>query len=213
MTTAPKPRGRPKAKPVVPVDAPIPAFLAAIQAQVAAAPEPSEPEVLINVPDLRVTRSVFAAMLQVSLTTLQSYEVKGLIIKIDGRIDALASIRKIIGNLREVAGNRSSGGSEDGPNVKELKLEEEIRQLRLANAKAEGQLVDINSVHTIVRKTLIGTADWLESLPDAFEQTGIINPGMVDDFIRVMDNQREMLMSINLKDIALDGSDEPGEPQ
>jgi hypothetical protein len=208
MTTAPKPRGRPKSKPapVVPVEAPVPAFLAAIQAQ-AAAPEPEEVEVLNSVPDLRVTRSTFAAMLQVSLTTLQSYEAKGLIVKIDKRIDALASIRKIIGNLREVAGNRSSGSSEDGPNVKEVKMEEEIRELRIKNAKAEGELVDLESVHTLVRKTLVGTADWLESLPDAFEQTGVIAPGMTDEFIRIMDNQRETLISVNLKDIGLDDSD------
>ena len=207
MTTAPKPRGRPKTKPaaVKPVEPTVPAFLAAIQAQ-AAVPEPNEVEVLNSVPDLRVTRSTFAAMLQVSLTTLQSYEAKNLIVKIDKRIDALASIRKIIGNLREVAGNRSSG-SDEGSNVKNVKLEEEIRQLRLANAKAEGQLVDLESVHTLVRKTLVGTADWLESLPDAFEQTGVISPGMTDEFIRIMDNQREALISVNLKDIGLDDSD------
>jgi hypothetical protein len=206
MTAAPKPRGRPKTKPAA-VEPTVPAFLAAIHAHAFAA-EPDEPELLTNVPDLRVTRSVFAAMLQVSLTTLQSYEVKGLIVKIDKRIDALASIRKIIGNLREVAGNRSSGGSEDGPNIKEIKLEEEVRQLRLANSKAEGELVDLESVHTLVRKTLVGTADWLESLPDAFEQTGVISPGMTDEFIRIMDNQREALININLKDIGLDDPDD-----
>jgi hypothetical protein len=206
MTTAPKPRGRPKSKPapVEAVEAPIPAFLAAIQAQ-AAAPEPEEVEVLTNVPDLRVTRSVFAAMLQVSLTTLQSYEVKGLIVKIDGRIDALASIRKIIGNLRDVAGNRSSG-SDDGPNFKELKLEQEIRQLKLQNAKSEQELVDVESIHGVIRKALVSTADWLEGLPDLLEAQGVIDPAMAGRLIKVIDNKRESLLNMILS--AVDEDDE-----
>jgi hypothetical protein len=199
MTTAPKPRGRPKSKPapVVPVEAPVPAFLAAIQAQ-AAAPEPDEVEVLNSVPDLRVTRSTFAAMLQVSLTTLQSYEAKNLIVKIDKRIDALASIRKIIGNLREVAGNRSSGSSEDGPNFKELKLEQEIRQLKLQNAKSEQELVDVESIHGVIRKALVSTADWLEGLPDLLEAQGVIDPAMAGRLIKVIDNKRESLLNMIL---------------
>lgn len=146
-------------------------------------------------------------MLGVSITTVSSYEAKGLVVRSGTKVEAIESFRKIIENLRAVAGNHSVGGSEDGPNVKEVKLEEEIRQLRLQNAKAEGQLVDLESVHTLVRKTLVGTADWLESLPDAFEQTGVISQGMTDEFIRIMDNQREVLININLKDIGLDDAD------
>ena len=204
MTTAPKPRGRPKSKPA-PVEAPIPAFLAAIQAQ-AAAPEPEEVEVLNTVPDLRVTRSTFAAMLQVSLTTLQSYEAKNLIVKIDKRIDALASIRKIMGNLRDVAGSRSTGGSEDGPNFKELKLEQEIRQLKLLNAKSEQELVDVESIHGVIRKALVSTADWLESLPDLLEAQGVIDPAMAGRLIKVIDNKRESLLNMILS--AVDEDDE-----
>ena len=206
MTTAPKPRGRPKSKPapVVALEAPVPAFLAAIQAQTAA-PEPSEPELLTNVPDLRVTRSVFAAMLQVSLTTLQSYETKGLIVKIDGRIDALASIRSILANFRAIAGNRSSG-SDDGPNFKELKLEQEIRQLKLQNAKAEQELVDVESIHGVIRKALVSTADWLEGLPDLLEAQGVIDPAMAGRLIKVIDNKRESLLNMILS--AIDEEDE-----
>lgn len=204
MTAAPKPRGRPKAK-TAPVNPDVPAFMAAIQAE-AALPVVAEPEVLSNVPDLRVTRSVFAAMLRVSLTTMQSYEVKGLIVKIDKKVDALASIRKIIGNLREVAGNRSTGGSEDGPNFKELKLEQEIRQLKLLNAKSEQELVDVESIHGVIRKALVSTADWLEGLPDLLEAQGVIDPAMAGRLIKVIDNKRESLLNMILT--AIDEEDE-----
>lgn len=165
-------------------------------------------DVMPDAPVVLCDMNMLCRVFDTSRTTVNTYIAKGLIVGTRGKYDLIASSTNLIKYLRQGASKQN-----DGTGLKEGKLEEEIRQLRLQNAKAEGQLVDVNSVHTIVRKTLIGTADWLESLPDAFEQTGIINPGMTDDFIRVMDNQREMLMSINLKDIALDGSDEPGEPQ
>lgn len=168
------------------------------------------PDGSVVVPKVYLGRTDFSALIGISLTTMASYEAKGMVVKSAAKVDVIPTMRKIIEHFRAVAGNHSTG-SENGPNIKDMKLQEEIRQLRLANAKAEGQLVDLESVHTLVRKTLVGTADWLESLPDAFEQTGVISPGMTDEFIRIMDNQREALVSINLQDIGLDDTDGPDE--
>jgi hypothetical protein len=165
-----------------------------------------EDETTFEPTKLAVSSLDMAAMLGVSLTPVKAYEAKGLIVRtLNKKIEAIGSFKRIIEHLRAAAGNHSTGSSGD---TKEEKLQEEVRQLRLANAKAEGQLVDIESVHTLVRKTLVGTADWLESLPDAFEATGIISPGMTDEFIRVLDNQREVLLSVNLRDIGLDGDED-----
>lgn len=166
---------------------------------------PAKPTDGGRLPPSIATKVQLASILDVSFTTLQSYESKGLIAKIGSKVDVIPTMVKLVNHFRAAAANKMASGD-----LKEEKLQEEIRQLRLQNAAAEGNLVDIESVHTVIRKTLVGVADWLESLPDAFEQTGIISPGMTNEFIRVMDNQRELLLTVNLKDIGL--SDDEVEP-
>lgn len=140
-------------------------------------------------------RAQLASLMDCSMNTLAAYESKGLIVKVGAKFDLLATTTSVVKYLRSMAGNTSSGDK------KEQKLDEEIRQLRLDNAKKEGELVPIEDVHKIVRKALVSTADWMEGLPDAFESTGIISSGMTDEFIRVLDNQREVLLNMVFAEI------------
>ena len=143
------------------------------------------------------SRAELLEFLDISGTTQTAYESKGLIVKRSQKqFDLRASGKNVIRYLRAAAGNHSSSGD-----LKEQKIEEEIRQLRLENAQKEGELVDIEDVHAVIRKALIGTSDWIESLPDAFESMGVIAPGMTDTFIRIMDNQREALLNMVLSKV------------
>jgi phage terminase Nu1 subunit (DNA packaging protein) len=141
-------------------------------------------------------RADLLEILDISGTTQTAYEAKGLIVKTASRqFDLKESVKNVIKHLRAAAGNHSTSGD-----LKEEKLQEEIRELRLANAKKEGELVDIEEVHGVIRKALVATADWMESLPDSFESRGIIAPGMTNEFIRVMDDQREILLGMVLSE-------------
>jgi hypothetical protein len=103
----------------------------------------------------------------------------------------------VISYQRALVTAKASQNSGSGE-LKEQKTEEEIRGLRLENAIKEGELIDLDSIHHLVRKGLVAQADWLESLPDALENRGIINPGMTGEFIRALDAHREALLTMVL---------------
>lgn len=150
--------------------------------------KPKEPEVQT----ILGNRSDLARVLDTSITTISAYDSKGLIVRAGGKYDLMATCTKVVKYLRMTAGN--TGASD----LKEEKLQEEIRQLRLQNAKAEGELVDIESVNGIIRKALGATADFFESLPDELEATGVIAPGMAGKLIKVLDDKREILLGMTL---------------
>lgn len=139
-------------------------------------------------------------MLDTSGQTMTTYDSKGLIARAGKQYDLFETARRVISYQRALVTAKASQNSGSGE-LKEQKTEEEIRGLRLENAIKEGELIDLDSVNHIIRKALIGTADFLESLPDAFENSGIINPGMTAEFIKTMDNQREALLSIVLTSV------------
>lgn len=150
--------------------------------------KPKEPEVQT----ILGNRSDLARVLDTSITTISAYDSKGLIVRAGGKYDLMATCTKVVKYLRMTAGN--TGASD----LKEEKLQEEIRQLRLQNAKSEGELVDIESVNGIIRKALGATADFFESLPDELEATGVIAPGMAGKLIKVLDDKREILLGMTL---------------
>jgi phage terminase Nu1 subunit (DNA packaging protein) len=150
--------------------------------------KPKEPEVQTMLGN----RTDLARVLDTSITTISAYDSKGLIVRAGGKYDLMATCTKVVKYLRMTAGN--TGASD----LKEEKLQEEIRQLRLQNAKSEGELVDIESVNGIIRKALGATADFFESLPDELEATGVIAPGMAGKLIKVLDDKREILLGMTL---------------
>lgn len=160
--------------------------------------KPKEPEVQT----ILGNRSDLARVLDTSITTISAYDSKGLIVRAGGKYDLMATCTKVVKYLRMTAGN--TGASD----LKEEKLQEEIRELRLENAKKEGELVDVVSVHGVIRKALIGTADWLESLPDALESQGIIAPEAAGRFIKILDNKRASLLNMVLAAIEEEESQE-----
>ena len=140
------------------------------------------------------TRADILRVLDTSPSTLSTYDAKGLIARVGTKnFDLEETCKRVIKYLR--AGASAQGGSSE---LKEQKTEEEIRGLRLENAIKEGELIDLDSIHHLVRKGLVAQADWLESLPDALENRGIINPGMTGEFIRALDAHREALLTMVL---------------
>lgn len=165
-------------------------------------PTVEQPEQVVAdtwLPPIVVPKVQLASILGVSYTTLQSYESKDLIVKIGSKIDVIPTMVKLVNHFRAMSANKLASGD-----LKEEKTHEEIRQLRLQNAKVEGELVDIESVHAVIRKALVGTADWLESLPDALESQGVIAPEAAGRFIKILDNQRHALLNMVLTGIEED---------
>lgn len=156
--------------------------------------KPKDPEVQ----KVLGNRSDLARVLDTSITTVTAYDSKGLIVREGTKYDLMATCTNVVKYLRMTAGNN---GASD---LKEEKLQEEIRQLRLQNAKAEGELVDIESVNGIIRKALGATADFFESLPDELEATGVIAPGMAGKLIKVLDDKREILLGMTLSAVQED---------
>jgi hypothetical protein len=141
-----------------------------------------------------VNRADILRALDTSPTTFTSYDAKGLIVRSGARhYDLEATCRNVIKFLRAGA-----SGHNVPTELKEQKTEEEIRGLRLENAIKEGELIDLDSIHHLIRKGLVAQADWLESLPDALENRGIINPGMTGEFIKALDAHREALLTMVL---------------
>jgi hypothetical protein len=140
------------------------------------------------------TRADILRVLDTSPSTMSTYNAKGLIARVGTKnFDLEETCRRVIKYLR--AGASAQGGSGE---LKEQKTEEEIRGLRLENAIKEGELIDLDSIHHLLRKCLVAQADWCESLPDALENRGVIAPGMTGEFIRALDAHREALLNMVL---------------
>lgn len=136
-------------------------------------------------------------MLDTSAQTMTTYDSKGLIARAGKQYDLFETARRVISYQRALVTAKASQSSSFG-DLKEEKTSEEIRGLRLENAIKEGELIDLDSIHYLVRKGLVAQADWLENLPDALENRGIINPGMTGEFIKALDAHREALLNMVL---------------
>jgi phage terminase Nu1 subunit (DNA packaging protein) len=141
--------------------------------------------------------------LDISPTSFQNYDSKGLVVRVGSRqYDLEATCTLVIKHLRASASNHAQ--SDDSRELKEQKTSEEVRGLRLENAIKEGELIDVESIHHLIRKALVAQADFLESLPDALENRGILNPGMTGDFIKILDARREALLTMVLSAVEED---------
>jgi hypothetical protein len=142
--------------------------------------------------------------LDISGTSFAAYDSKGLIVRVGSRqYDLEATCTRVIKHLRSSASQHNTL-SDEALALKEQKTSEEVRGLRLENAIKEGELIDLDSVHHLIRKALVAQADWCESLPDVFENRGIINPNMTGEFIKILDAHREALLSMVLSAVEED---------
>jgi hypothetical protein len=144
-----------------------------------------------------VSKADLLRALDLSATSFAMYDGKGLIARVSTRqFDLEQTCTRVIKHLRASASNHAQ--SDEARELKEQKTEEEIRGLRLENAIKEGELIDVESIHHLLRKCLVAQADWLESLPEALENRGIINPNMTGEFIKILDAHREALLTMVL---------------
>jgi hypothetical protein len=141
--------------------------------------------------------------LDISATSFAMYDGKGLIVRSGARhYDLEQTCTLVIKHLRAAASQHNT--SDEALALKEQKTSEEIRGLRLENAIKEGELIDLDSIHHLIRKALVAQADWCESLPDVFENRGIINPNMTGEFIKILDAHREALLTMVLSAVEED---------
>jgi hypothetical protein len=157
----------------------------------------------------------FAEILDVSVSTINSYQKNG-IIQIHSREEGRGGrilyeypdcVQKVVRYLSETAARRTSSVDDPLKQAKILDIEMNIELKRIDLNLAQGNIIPLDRHIEIVSTLIKGVSMFLGSMPDVLERTCNIDARTVDEVAQTINNKRLELYE-KLENSIIDATEE-----